>query len=186
MSLKLTPGCQRHLQLPHDSSQGAGSGRGSAPENRLQGYIEPCRTFIPLLALTPFFMRLESEQLMWVMDNSQEWMAGSETPIVSNHDAGRSIWILVDGSWRVEYERQHFTATRSDAGCWFGSEEMPAFKGRVRLVTTSPSYILNMTNESLREMLELGFDIRKNLDRGIQYYHRLMLVAEGEAGDEPE
>jgi hypothetical protein len=113
-------------------------------------------------------------------------MIGSEIPIASDRDAPHSIWILVDGSWRVEYERQHFTANRSDPGSWFGSEKMPAFKERARLVTISPSYVLNMTNENLHEMLELGFDIRKNLARGIQYYRRLMLAAEGVAEHDPE
>jgi len=53
---------------------------------------------------------------------------------------------------------------------------MPVFQARARLVTISPSYVLNISNEDLREMLEMSFDIRKNLDRGIQYYRRLMRV----------
>lgn len=143
-------------------------------QTRLHPYMEPCRTFIPLLSRTPFFMKLARDQLQWVINHSQEWMVSAGTVVCTSPNAGENLWVLLDGNWEVESGGIKHQAMQSDPGNWYGSERMAEFPGESRVVATSASYVLKVSSENVQHMLDNDFDISRSLERGLDYYRRIL------------
>lgn len=139
--------------------------------------MKPSVTYLFLLRHTPFFTRLSTAQLRQVIEHSHEWEAPAGAVVDecvkkdshSAEDAAGSpgIWILLDGSWQVEYAGRRYPADHSGAGKWFST----TLAGDVcRLVTTEHSYVMKIERADFDAMLAQGFDFGAHLDAGRRYY----------------
>ncbi|WP_146136240.1 hypothetical protein [Pseudomonas simiae] len=79
-------------------------------------------TYLHLLRHTPFFTKLDDEQLKWVIKHSRECDAPAGTVIDSRAERvnpSSDHWILLDGSWQVQTKTFSFTAGNDDPGKWY-------------------------------------------------------------------
>ncbi|GAB2921852.1 hypothetical protein GCM10027093_71000 [Paraburkholderia jirisanensis] len=130
-------------------------------------------TYLHLLRKTPFFTGLDTVQLRWTIDHSQEWEAKARTVIVdcaSGSEPKDDIWILLDGGWRVETNHGVYPAGHADAGKWFSAAQAD---GTCRLVTTEHSYVMKITRADMDDMLARGFRFNTHLQAGEVYYRKM-------------
>jgi len=130
-------------------------------------------TYLHLLRKTPFFTSLDTVQLRWTIDHSQEWEAKAHTVIVDCATGGEpkdDIWILLDGGWRVETSHGVYPAGHADAGKWFSAAQAD---GTCRLVTTEHSYVMKITRADMDDMLARGFRFNTHLQAGEVYYRKM-------------
>ncbi len=132
--------------------------------------MTPSVTYLHLLAKVPFFAALSREQLQWVIDHSREWAVAPGAEIASSSRGGDSLWVLLDGSWRVEQGDRSITAGHADPAKWYGGRDMLALGGSTRLVATARSYVMQIAQAELDEMLRRGFAIGPQLDSGLAFY----------------
>ena len=130
--------------------------------------MRPSITFLHLLRHTPFFTKLETDQLQWVIDHSREWEVKSGTTILSDQKTKNGYWILLDGAWNLEIKGQSFPFRHGDPGKWFNS----AFVGSnvFKLSTTDHSYIMEISDSDMKEMLDKGFRFDNHLVSGKNFY----------------
>ena len=129
-------------------------------------------TYLFLLRKTPFFDRLDTEQLRWTIKHSREWEAQAGTVVASCSATDKSddFWILLDGHWQVEQDSHAFPAGHADAGKWFSASEAP---GNCRLVTTEHSYVMKITRADMNDMLSRGFAFESHMSQGRAYYSKV-------------
>lgn len=131
-------------------------------------------TYLHLLAKTPFFAALSRDQLQWVIDHSREWSVAPGTEITGSARAAGSFWVLLDGGWQVEHAGRSVKAGHADPAKWYGGRDMQALGiGDTRLVATAKSYVMQIRQVDLDEMLRSGFDCGPHLDAGMAFYHSL-------------
>lgn len=129
-------------------------------------------TYLFLLRKTPFFDRLDTEQLRWTIKHSREWEAQAGTVVASCSATDKSddFWILLDGRWQVEHDGHTYPAGHADAGKWFSASEAP---GNCRLVTTEHSYVMKITRADMNDMLSRGFAFESHMSQGRAYYSKV-------------
>jgi hypothetical protein len=127
-------------------------------------------TYLHLLAKVPFFAGLQRDQLQWVIDHSREWAASPGAEIATSARGGDRVWVLLDGGWRVEQGDRHAPAGHADPAKWYGGRDMLALGGNSRLVATARSYVIEIAQPQLDEMVRRGFAIGTHLDSGLAFY----------------
>lgn len=132
-------------------------------------------TYLHLLAKTPFFTALSRDQLQWVIDHSREWSVVPGTEVVSSARGGDSFWVLLDGDWQVEHAGRSVKAGHADPAKWYGGREMAALAiGETRLVgATAKSYVMQIQQSDLDEMIQRGFAFGPHLQSGLDFYRSL-------------
>lgn len=131
-------------------------------------------TYMNLLAKTPFFTALSREQLQWVIDHSREWSVVPGAEIASNSRGADSFWVLLDGGWQVEYAGQSFKAGHADPAKWYGGRDMSVLAiGETRLVATAKSYVMQIQQSDLDDMVRRGFAFGPHLEAGTAFYRSL-------------
>ncbi|NPT34172.1 hypothetical protein GNZ11_06555 [Paraburkholderia xenovorans] len=138
--------------------------------------MKPSVTYLHLLKHTPFFTRLTTDQLRWVIAHSHEWEAQASTVVAQcTNDAttarDQSIWILLDGGWQIETGQVVFASGHASAGKWFSAAV--ATGTSCRLVTTEHSYVMKIERADFDAMLAQGFAFGPHLDAGRRYYSEL-------------
>ena len=132
--------------------------------------MTPSVTYLHLLAKVPFFAALSREQLQWVIDHSREWAVAPGAEIASTQRGADSFWVLLDGGWRIEQGERSVSAGHADPAKWYGGRDMLALGGDTRLVASARSYVMQIAQAELDEMLRRGFAIGPQLDSGLAYY----------------
>lgn len=136
--------------------------------------MNPSVTYLNLLAKTPFFTAMSREQLQWVIDHSREWSVMPGAEIASDSRGPDSFWVLLDGGWQVEHAGQSFKAGHADPAKWYGGRDMSALAiGGTRLVATAKSYVMQIQQSDLNEMIQRGFAFGPHLEAGTAFYHSL-------------
>jgi hypothetical protein len=157
--LMLAAACGQHGKAQQDLAQESKTMKAST-------------TYLYLLRKTPFFTRLNTEQLRWTISHSREWEAQAGTVIVdcaSGRQEG-DFWILLDGGWQVEHDGQTYPAGHADAGKWFSASET---QGSCRLVATEHSYVMKITRADMNDMVSRGFAFDAHLQQGRAYYQAM-------------
>jgi len=131
---------------------------------------KPSITYLNLLAKTPFFVGLSSEQLQWVIDHSREWSVPAGAEISSSALGPDNFWVLLDGGWQVEHGGKTAKAGHADAAKWYGGAAMNTLGKTSRLVATAASYVMNIRQADLDEMRRRGFPIEPQLQSGLAFY----------------
>lgn len=134
----------------------------------------PSLTYLHLLAKTPFFTAISSEQLQWVIDHSREWSVAPGVEIASSVRGADSFWVLLDGGWQVEHASCSVEAGHTDPAKWYGGRDMLApDTGETRLVATAKSYVMQIQQSDLDEMVKRGFGFGPHLQAGMAVYRSL-------------
>lgn len=132
--------------------------------------MTPSVTYLHLLAKVPFFAALSRDELQWVIDHSREWAVAAGAEIATTRRGGDRFWVLLDGEWRIEQGERSASAGRADAANWYGGRDMLALGGSTRIVATARSYVMEIAQADLDEMLRRGFAIGPQLERGMAFY----------------
>lgn len=136
--------------------------------------MSPSVTYLHLLAKTPFFTSLSREQLQWVIDHSREWSVVPGAEIVSSARSADSFWVLLDGGWQVEHAGKSTKVGHADPAKWYGGRDMQSLSmGDSRLVATVSSYVMQIQQTDLDEMVTRGFAIGPHLQAGMDFYRSL-------------
>lgn len=131
-------------------------------------------TYLRLLAKTPFFTALSTDQLQWVIDHSREWSVVPGAEIAGNARGADSFWVLLDGGWQVEHGGRSVKAGHADPAKWYGGRDMSALTiGDTRVVATAKSYVMQIQQSDLDEMRRRGFAFGSHLDSGMAFYRSL-------------
>lgn len=131
-------------------------------------------TYLRLLAKTPFFSALSREQLQWVIDHSREWSVVPGAEIAASARAAGSFWVLLDGGWQVQHAGKSIQAGHADPAKWYGGRDMLALGlGDTRLVAIAKSYVMQIQQVDLDEMLRRGFAFGTHLQDGMTFYRSL-------------
>lgn len=131
-------------------------------------------TYIDLLAKTPFFTRLDRQQLQHVIDHSREWSVPAHNDVADSGDSADRIWVLLDGGWQVDSGGRSSKAGKADPGKWYGGAEMAKLGGRSRLVTTAHSYCMVIRQADFDAMLAQGFPFEPHLQQGLAHYRAVL------------
>lgn len=132
-------------------------------------------TYLHLLAKTPFFAALSTDQLQWVIDHSREWSVVPGAEIASSTRGVDSFWVLLDGGWQVESGGRSVKAGRADPAKWYGGRDMSALAlGDTRIVATAKSYVMQIQQPDLDDMLRRRFAFGAHLESGMAFYRSLL------------
>nr|WP_315252844.1 hypothetical protein [uncultured Duganella sp.] len=127
-------------------------------------------TYLHLLKKTPFFTRLDKDQLRWVIAHSTEWEAQAGMEVSNRLDANDHIWILLDGGWQVEQGGQVLKAGHADAAKWYGGQHVALLPPDSRLIANQHSYVMRIARADFEEMLKRRFDFTAHLQQGEAFY----------------
>ncbi|MET4578682.1 hypothetical protein [Ottowia thiooxydans] len=131
-------------------------------------------TYLNLLAKVPFFKALTREQLQWVIDHSREWATEPGAVIASSSRGANSFWVLLDGGWQIEHAGKTFKAGHADPAKWYGGRDMQALGvGDTRVVGTAKSYVIEIQQPELDQMIQRGFAFGPHLESGLAFYRSL-------------
>ena len=135
--------------------------------------MKPSITFLHLLRHTPFFTELSTDQLRWVIQHSREWEVQAGRTIVSSATAGdgAGYWVLLDGRWDLELGGQHHASGHADPGKWF-DRDLVATRA-FSLTATDHSFVLNISNQDMDDMVARGFRFDRHLAAGMAFYSKL-------------
>ena len=131
--------------------------------------MTPSVTYLHLLRHTPFFTALNSEQLKWVIEHSEEWQIDTGGVISSAEDSP-DYWILLDGGWQLNCDQKNHPSKHDDAGKWFNSS---IANKKYKLIATSPSYVMRIKAEDMQNMLKKGFAFNTHIDIGLSHYQTI-------------
>jgi hypothetical protein len=131
-------------------------------------------TYLHLLRKTPFFTRLNTAQLRYVIDHSKEWEVTAGQTIAGSGDADGGIWILLDGGWQVEAGGKAYPALHDEAGKWYGGAAVQGAAVPSRLLVNRHSYVMHISAADFASMREQGFDFDAHMRQGEQYYGQLL------------
>lgn len=120
--------------------------------------MQPSVTYLYLLRHTAFFKKLNTAQLRWVIDHSQEWKI-DKGGVIATNKSKPDYWLLLDGSWQLSCQQQNFTPKQGDTNTWFHSNvtQLPC-----ELVATSSSFIMRIQQNEMKIMLENNFPFEIN------------------------
>lgn len=136
--------------------------------------MSPSVTYLHLLGKVPFFTALSREQLQWTIDHSREWSVTPGAEIASSARGGASFWVLLDGGWQVERAGRSVKAGHADPAKWYGGRDFLALGlGDTRLVATEKSYVMEIQQAELDEMLRRAFAFGPHLQAGLAFYRSL-------------
>jgi hypothetical protein len=127
-------------------------------------------TYLYLLKKTPFFTRLDTPQLQWVIAHSSEWEVQAGMEVSNRLDANDNIWILLDGGWQVEQGGQVLKAGHADAAKWYGGQHVALPPPDSRLIANQHSYVMRIARADFEEMLQRRFDFTVHLQQGQAFY----------------
>ena len=133
--------------------------------------MKPATTYLYLLKDTPFFIGLSDQQLKFVIDNSIEYEIekGGVISVCSNENEDeKSYWILLDGKWALNYQETNYPSDHGEAGKWYSPLFPP--KEDCYLIMLERGYVMKLSENSLTEMLNKGFNFHSHLDLGKSYY----------------
>ena len=131
-------------------------------------------TYLHLLAKVPMFTAMSREQLQWVIDHSREWAAAPGAEIATSDRGADSFWTLLDGRWRIEQGASGVEAGHADPARWFGGRDMQALMlAPLRLVAIQRSYVMQIAQSDLDEMLRRGLPLQPHLQAGLNFYRTL-------------
>ncbi len=131
-------------------------------------------TYLHLLAKVPMFRGMPNEQLQWVIDHSREWSVEPGAEVASSQRGIDSFWTLLDGGWRLEVGGRNVDAGHADPAKWYGGRDMLALGlPPTRLVATRPSYVMEIAQPELDEMLRRGLPLAPHLQAGLDFYRSL-------------
>lgn len=131
-------------------------------------------TYLHLLAKVPMFRGMSNEQLQWVIDHSREWSVEPGAEIASSARGIDAFWTLLDGGWRVELGGRSVEAGHADSAKWYGGRAMQELNlPPTRLVATRPSYVIEIAQPALDEMLRRGIPLEAHLRAGLDFYRML-------------
>jgi hypothetical protein len=132
-------------------------------------------TYLHLLAKVPMFRGMSSEQLQWVIDHSREWSVEPGAEVASSQRGVASFWTLLDGGWRLEVSGRAIDASHADPAKWYGGRDMAALAlPPTRLVATRSSYVMEIAQPELDEMLRRGLPLAPHLRAGLDFYRTLV------------
>ena len=131
-------------------------------------------TYLNLLAKTPMFRDMSREQLQWVIDHSREWAVAPGALVASSERGADRFWTLLDGGWQVEQGSKAYPAGHADPAKWYGGRDMLALGlAPTRLVATKRSYVMEIEQAALDEMLRRGIPLAPHLRAGLDFYRKL-------------
>ncbi|HVR49308.1 MAG TPA: hypothetical protein VMS38_06185 [Pseudorhodoferax sp.] len=131
-------------------------------------------TYLHLLAKVPMFRGMSNAQLQWVIDHSREWSVEPGAEIASSRRGIASFWTLLDGGWRLELDGRSVDAGHADPAKWYGGRAMQELDlPPTRLVATRPSYVMEIAQPDLDEMLLRGLPLAPHLQAGVAFYRTL-------------
>lgn len=131
-------------------------------------------TYLHLLAKTPMFRDMSREQLQWVIDHSREWAVAPGALIASSERGMDRFWTLLDGGWQLEHDGRVYPSGHADPGKWYGGREMTALAlGPNRLLATTRSYVMEIEQAALDDMLRRGIPLGPHLRAGLDFYRKL-------------
>lgn len=131
-------------------------------------------TYLNLLAKVPMFRGMSNEQLQWVIDHSREWVVEPGAEVASSTRGADRFWTLLDGGWRIEQGSRVVVAGHADPAKWFGGRDWQALSlAPTRVVATARSYVMEIEQSQLDEMLRRGLPLRSHLDAGLAFYRTL-------------
>lgn len=131
-------------------------------------------TYLHLLAKVPMFRAMSREQLQWVIDHSREWSVAPGAEVASSARGGDAFWTLLDGRWRIEYGAgRSVEAGHADPAKWWGGRDLAALGRRTRVVATAKSYVMEIDQTQLDEMLRRGLPLAPHLEEGMRFYRAL-------------
>lgn len=135
-------------------------------------------TYLYLLAKTPFFTRLDRDQLKWVIAHSTEWEADAGTEISNRIDAAEHVWVLLDGGWQLEQGGRIYEAGHADAAKWYGGAQAEFLPSNSRLIANKHSYIMRIRSADFDKMQQMNFDFTEHLRQGMNFYRQASIVLE--------
>jgi len=127
-------------------------------------------TYIFLLRNAPFFSRLSTSQLRWVVQHSKEWKVSKGSVIEVCVPATVPVtyyWILLDGEWALEQDGAVALAKPSDPRNWFTRSVHNG--GSCRLTMVGPGYVMKITRADMQMMLTNGFHFNSPLPDGLNF-----------------
>ncbi|MEL0638531.1 hypothetical protein V6259_17410 [Marinomonas sp. TI.3.20] len=130
-------------------------------------------TYLYLLRHTPFFTSLKKEELRWVIKHSKEWSV-EQGGVVATNSSAPDYWILLDGAWQLECGDKRYPSKNDDAGKWFSSEVISEI---CKLVVTESSYVMQIPQTDMNDMIQKGFNFQEHLEAGLSYYEKMFLTA---------
>lgn len=131
-------------------------------------------TYLHLLAKVPMFRGMSNEQLQWVIGHSREWAVERGAEVVSSARGADRFWTLLDGGWQVEQGSRVVAAGHADPAKWFGGRDWQALSLEpTRVVATARSYVMEIDQAQLDEMLRLGLPLQPHLQSGLAFYRTL-------------
>lgn len=131
-------------------------------------------TYLNLLAKVPMFRGMSNEQLQWVIDHSREWAVEPGAEVVSSTRGADRFWTLLDGGWQIEQGSRVVTAGHADPAKWYGGREWQALSlAPTRVVATARSYVMEIDQLQLDEMLRRGLPLQSHLQSGLAFYRTL-------------
>ena len=131
-------------------------------------------TYLHLLRKTPFFTRLTTAQLRYVIEHSTEWEVKAGQTIAGSGDADGGLWILLDGGWQVEVAGKAYPALHDEAGKWYGGAAVQGAALTSRLVVNRHSYVMHISAADFASMHEQGYDFDAHMQQGERYYGQLL------------
>ena len=131
--------------------------------------MTPSVTYLHLLRHTPFFTALNSEQLKWVIEHSEEW-AVITGGVITTHKGDPNYWILLDGGWQLSCDPKNHPSKHDDAGKWFNPK---VTNEDCELIATSPSYVMRIKAEDMQNMLNKDFAFNTHIDIGLSHYQTI-------------
>jgi hypothetical protein len=140
------------------------------PANHSENHMKKSVTFLHLLRNTPFFTRLHTEQLKWVIAHSTEWEVEAGTEVSNRLDASEYIWVLLDGGWQVEQGGQVFKAGHADPAKWYGGPQAALLPADSRLIANQHSFVMRIRSADFDDMLKQHFDFEEHLRAGEAFY----------------
>ncbi|MEP3350092.1 MAG: hypothetical protein ABJN96_09120 [Marinomonas sp.] len=131
--------------------------------------MTPSVTYLHLLRHTPFFSALSTKQLQWVIDYSREWKVNTGDIVATNEDQD-DYWILLDGGWQLSHNQINHVFKHDSPGKWFCSSIATE---QCELIATSPSYVMQITQMEMQNMINQRFAFIQHLKQGRDFYQTL-------------
>jgi len=135
-----------------------------------ENHMKKSVTYLNLLRHTPFFTRLSTPQLKWVIAHSTEWEAEAGMEVSNRAGADEYLWVLLDGGWQVEQGGHVFKAGHADAAKWYGGTKAALLPPDSRLVANQHSFVMRIRTADFEEMLRQRFDFDEHLRAGEAFY----------------
>ena len=118
-------------------------------------------------AQVPFFQELTTEDLEYLQQACTEYGFSSDETIKDFDQTLDGYWVLLDGAWRWETQSGIVREMAPAPGSWLGPPNDLSIIEAWRVNATATSYVLNVPEVVMRELVEKHPTIRQHLLAGI-------------------